>query len=103
MPKNHLLPVLVAFASMLTFADPASGQDWVAVPTSAPNGNWQSLASSADGTTLAAAVGGLNGSGPIYISTNSGVTWTATSTPSKHWTSVAASADGTTLVAQPEA
>ena len=67
--------------------------------TSAPtNADWESVASSADGTHLAAIVYG----GGIYTSVNSGVTWTEqTSGPlsSEYWTSVASSADGTHLVA----
>lgn len=38
-------------------------------------------------------------SGPIYASTNSGISWTQTSAPSNNWSSVASSADGTKLVA----
>jgi hypothetical protein len=37
--------------------------------------------------------------GPIYTSTNSGITWTQTSAPSNNWVSVASSADGSKLVA----
>ena len=59
-----------------------------------PSTNWISVASSADGVKLVAAV--YNGS--IYTSTDSGVTWTA-QIPSTNWVSVASSADGTKLVA----
>jgi hypothetical protein len=63
-------------------------------PTSA---EWQSAASSSDGTHLVAAVYG----GGIYTSANSGVTWTEqTSAPTPaDWFSVASSSDGTHLVA----
>jgi photosystem II stability/assembly factor-like uncharacterized protein len=37
--------------------------------------------------------------GPIYTTTNSGITWTQTSAPSNNWVSVASSADGSKLVA----
>jgi hypothetical protein len=62
------------------------------------------VASSADGTKLAAAVGGKNidyssYAGPIFISTNSGATWMQTSAPSEIWSSLAFSADGTKLLA----
>jgi len=71
-----------------------SSQDWGA--------NWTSnlvhstsVASSADGTKLAAAAF----SGGIVTSTNSGVTWQMTSAPSNDWVSLACSADGVKLVA----
>ena len=37
--------------------------------------------------------------GPIYTSTNSGMTWVSNSVPVQYWTSVASSADGCKLVA----
>jgi len=70
-----------------------SAQEWTA--TSAPVTNWSTIASSADGSNLVAAVRG----GLIYTSTNSGSTWVATSAPSNSWLSVASSADGAHLVA----
>jgi hypothetical protein len=63
--------------------------------TSAPDTNWISVASSADGTKLVAAVGG----GQIYTSVDSGATWTAADAPSTNWQSVASSADGSKMVA----
>jgi hypothetical protein len=56
--------------------------------------NWRSVASSADGTKLIAAVN----SGQVFVSTNSGQTWTQTTAGSRQWTAVASSADGTRLV-----
>ena len=70
-----------------------SAQEWTA--TSAPVTNWSSVASSADGTKLVAAVS----LGLIYTSTNSGSTWVATSAPTNFWASVASSADGSRLFA----
>jgi hypothetical protein len=68
--------------------------------SSGPSNSWSSVASSADGTRLAAASPDLfGGGGLIYVSTNSGATWTPTSDPSNYWTSVASSGDGTQLVA----
>jgi len=60
-----------------------------------PAASWRGIASSADGTKLAAAPW----YGSIYISTDSGVTWTATTSPSYSWRSMASSADGTKLAA----
>jgi DNA-binding beta-propeller fold protein YncE len=62
------------------------------------NQYWRSVASSADGQTLAAAVGGRQ-SGPIYVSTNAGVSWTLTSAPVTNWQCVTISADGAKLAA----
>ena len=57
---------------------------------------WNGIASSADGTKLAAVVNG----GQIYTSTNSGVSWTARETGSNRtWSDVASSDDGSKLVA----
>jgi photosystem II stability/assembly factor-like uncharacterized protein len=57
---------------------------------------WSSVASSADGTKLAAAT---FDQGRIYVSTNSGSTWNNAGAPSQKWNAVASSADGTRLVA----
>jgi hypothetical protein len=57
--------------------------------------NWQAVASSADGSHLAAADNG----GFIFISTNSGATWFATGAPGTNWSALAMSADGSQLTA----
>ena len=73
-----------------------SGQTWTQwTQTSAPHLGWLSVASSSDGTKLAAVVDG----GGIYTSTNSGATWTQTSAPYLAWQSIASSSDGNKLVA----
>ena len=59
--------------------------------------NWQGIASSADGTKLAAVVGGGN----IYTSDDGGDTWTPRD-QSRDWKAIASSADGTKLVAAVE-
>lgn len=81
-----------------------SGQTWS--PTSAPFTNWASLACSADGTKIAAAAGWYyykgfqySGRGPIYVSADSGITWTQTSAPIGDWITLVSSADGTRLAA----
>jgi hypothetical protein len=64
--------------------------------TSAPTTNWTSVASSANGTKVVA----VASFGPIYNSTDSGASWTATSAPStNYWHAVASSTDGTKVVA----
>lgn len=77
------------------------GSTWTR--TSTPISNWGAVACSADGTKLAAAVGGLFGSrenpGPIYTSIDSGATWTSNSVPIANWSSIASSSDGSKLVA----
>jgi hypothetical protein len=70
-----------------------SPREWT--QTSAPMTNWAAIACSANGSGLVAAVKG----GPIYTSTDSGVTWTPTSAPMTNWSAVACSADGQKLVA----
>ena len=71
------------------------GQNWNAGGSSAAN--WSTVASSADGTKLAAAIN----SGNIYISTNAGASWVqqAASVGNVYWSSIASSADGSKLVA----
>lgn len=96
-PPNHsLYPVVLA---VLAFHFRLQAQKLI--PTGAPAQNWVALASSADG----ARVVGAASYGWIYLSTNSGATWTPAVTaqvgqePQRPWTSVGSSADGLTLVA----
>ncbi len=64
--------------------------------TSAGTRNWWAVASSSNGTKLAAA----DQNGYIYTSTDSGVTWTEqTGSGTRFWFSMASSADGSVLVA----
>jgi hypothetical protein len=74
-----------------------SGTTWTR--TSAPIDGWSSLASSADGTKLLAAVGRGYLTGLVYFSSDSGATWTPSSAPRDKWNSVAMSSDGTKCVA----
>ena len=68
------------------------GQSW---KTNGPAGGfWTAVASSADGIKLAATTYG----GLIYVSTNSGATWSGKDS-GRIWSSIAASADGTKWVA----
>jgi uncharacterized repeat protein (TIGR03803 family) len=77
------------------FTSTNSGADWIQA-SNAPLARWYSVASSADGTKLAACAYFL---GRVYLSTNSGATWTNAGLPAADWNSVASSADGTKLVA----
>lgn len=68
-----------------------AGVNWTQRGTSQ---GWSTVASSADGTKLVAAVSG----GYLYTSLDSGATWTQRAS-SRNWISVASSGDGTSLVA----
>jgi photosystem II stability/assembly factor-like uncharacterized protein len=68
-----------------------SGSTWQqSSPSSLPNANWLSLATSADGTRIAA-----SGGNQIYVSTNAGYSWQLKTVAGS---SVALSADGGVLV-----
>lgn len=80
------------------------GLDWTIA--NAPITNWTSVACSADGNKLFATVSKnqesyplLPSQGPIYLSRDSGQTWTQSSAPVTNWSSVACSADGKTVLA----
>jgi hypothetical protein len=75
-----------------------SGRTWS--ETLAPSNTWSCVASSADGTTLAAAVLGSSlPRAPVYVSTNSGATWAPTACPpNMQCTALASSADGRELI-----
>ena len=79
-----------------------SGAAWL--PGDAPSNSWTALASSADGTKLLATAATYDSfhnpttPGVVYLSTNSGVTWTAANTPNYPWIAAAMSADGNRLI-----
>src|SRR3984957_7674428 len=75
-----------------------SGSTWLSNNVTG-NFFFSSLAMSADGNKLVAVVGDNSSPGPIYTSTNSGITLTLTPAPTNNWMSVASSADGSKLVA----
>ncbi|HYA78990.1 MAG TPA: hypothetical protein VED19_00610 [Candidatus Nitrosopolaris sp.] len=94
--KSLSLAAVVAWNGMLAAGNSASAQTWT--QTSAPTNGWGTVASSADGTKLAAVVGGKNPS-PIYLSTNSGVSWTTNSVSNEVWGPIGSSTDGNILLA----
>jgi len=72
-----------------------SGSTWTE-RTTAGSRYWSSIASSSDGTKLAAAVSG----GSIYVSTDSGASWNSESgAGSRNWTSITSASDGGILAA----
>ena len=81
-----------------------SGVTWTE-RTGAGSRSWSCIASSSDGTKLAATVGGATSSGLIYTSTDSGATWTEQDNGdksggfAKNWRTIASSSDGTKLAA----
>lgn len=75
-----------------------SGTAWIE-QTNSPNLLWWSCASSADGKKLAAVSGTAGGSGVIYTSDDSGVTWLSNNVPSQQWYHIISSADGNKLFA----
>lgn len=98
----QVMKILLLSAIALCGGFTLFAQTWT--QTSAPATNWISVASSADGVHLVAAVGGLSGTyniyGAIYTSTNSGATWIEqTNAPIMNWQTVASSADGSRLLA----
>ena len=61
----------------------------------APQASWTSIASSSDGSKLAAVIYGDR----IWRSTDSGASWTEAYAPQAKWTSIASSSDGSKLAA----
>jgi hypothetical protein len=106
MRQNLIQTCLLAtgLASLVTAWNLASAQTWTL--TTAPVASWRAVACSADGGKVFAACQHIlrvpetfDEPGPIYASTDSGLTWMETSAPSDLWTSLACCADGTKLVA----
>src|SRR5437899_7510504 len=89
---------LIAVLLLIVLLAPAvlvPAQSWV--PTGAPITNWSSVACSADGSMVVAAIATYGA--PIYISTNSGATWRPTTAPPQAAPPVVSSADGKILLA----
>ena len=100
-PLRKLPVALIAgLGGLVTIIDAPAAQPWAICYLPLIN-IWETLASSADGTTLIAATG-LNPYArkmPIYISTNAGASWIQTASPTNAWTGAACSADGTRMAA----
>ena len=89
-----ILRMVAALSYLSLSIEPSVAQTWTV--TTAPSANWVSVASSADGNTLAALV---QGGEAVYTSTNAGATWTPSS-PSNGavvGSSITCSADGRIL------
>ncbi len=80
------------------WTSPDGGLDWVSNNIPGAFHEYLSAASSADGRVLT--VGSYVG--PIYLSTNSGLSWNTNNAPSGIWQSISCSADGGRLVAANE-
>jgi photosystem II stability/assembly factor-like uncharacterized protein len=96
--RNSRVLTLLAILVCASEVNSAFAEAWT--QTSAPSNAWPCIAASSDGWKLAAGAG----LGTIYLSTNSGVTWTTASDPQldhASWTSIALSADGSRLLAVP--
>lgn len=100
MPKTNsiktikaLLLAVNAFIGLFIVVNPALAQNWTL--TSAPYQYWQRVVSSGDGNKLAAFY-----FDQVYISKDSGTSWTSSSLPSvaSYCTAAASSADGSMLV-----
>jgi hypothetical protein len=99
MKSRYPVLLVAGLAGLVTVVNLAPAQQWTA--TGAPFYAWNAVASSADGTKVAA-VASFDESGlfgPIYTSIDCGATWMPTTAPADFWQSIASSADGTKLVA----
>jgi photosystem II stability/assembly factor-like uncharacterized protein len=99
-PFKTLLPGAIIFCALLIAVESASAQTWTQI--SAPtNEYWRAVASSADGSRLAA----LADPNQIWFSTNSGTSWTSNTVVFSNrfglWENprLVSSADGSKLVA----
>ena len=94
-PIQILLLTVAILTGWFIAVTPAFAQTWM--HNGAPFGIWTAIASSADGSKLVA-YNFESGIGGIYISSNSGTTWTSNSAvvDNQQWLpSIASSADGT--------
>ena len=87
----------VAISQIGSFASTSNWTWTERQPSAGTTRNWQSIASSSDGTKIAAI--SADSSNNVYTSTNSGVSWTSRSSPSldRYVRSISSSADGAKL------
>jgi DNA-binding beta-propeller fold protein YncE len=89
-------------AAGFIFISTNSGAAWTVTATNIPSGliahPWIYVASSADGSKLAAVADVASPLGVVITSTNSGATWTTNAVPNLTWNAVALSADGARMV-----
>jgi photosystem II stability/assembly factor-like uncharacterized protein len=99
---KNLFLTFAALCGLFTIINPASAQLWK--QNTITNEVWTAVASSADGTRLVACA---RTAGPVFVSTNSGLTWTPTSLIARTRAAgpqlsgghlIASSADGSVLV-----
>ncbi len=90
MNMKRLLLAVAAGGGLLAAVHPALAQTWTL--TSAPIA-YGRVACSADGAKVVAS----SAYGPIYVSTDSGLTWAETTAPRFSWRAIASSADGIEL------
>lgn len=87
-----ILGISIVLAALLPLSTSLAGTgDWVATAT--PSVGWFSIASSSDGSHLAA----VSGRGQIYTSADFGTTWAPTNGPIIFGASIASSSDGSHL------
>ncbi|MFM7803381.1 MAG: hypothetical protein ACKPGK_02650, partial [Verrucomicrobiota bacterium] len=83
--------------AVIPVVETLAGRDWFA-RTNSGSRAWQAIATTSNGSLLAAAVDG----GQIYISSDYGATWAATEN-NRNWQAIASSSDGSKLVAAVDA
>jgi hypothetical protein len=90
--------MVAALGAALAAADASLAQGWVQL--TAPSTNIGPIACSADGSKLLLASGNWHDLGDVlYVSHDSGATWTAAAVPTGAWSAVASSAEGTVFMA----
>lgn len=96
------LGIILSHLMILGFATSASatGLSWSDQSASSGTRDWIAISMSSDGVHRAAADwGATNAGGYIYVSNDSGATWTQSGSISAKWYSIASSSDGSKLVA----
>src|SRR5580692_7859166 len=92
--------IYVILGSLFVATISVCAQTWTETSTNTEY-DWYGVASSADGTKLAATLASAapTSAEGIYLSTNSGGTWTQSQAPAGSWGPITSSADGMKLAA----